>query len=367
MTQEVLRGRTTEEWIERLEAEDVPCAPVLTRHQMIRHPQVAANALIVETEHPRAGWLRQARTPAVFFRHAGGASARRAGPRRLDSSEILLAEAGYSAEEIAALLAMGRGDRGGTMITFFYAPTPNGWKVAIMLECGLAYKTRLLRLGQGDQFAPEFPSINPNAKIPAIVDDDPPAAYGADAGQRARVGRGSCSYLAGKAGSLRADRPAQPQGADGVAALWQVGNQGLMKASSAISNNYAPEGGVRAEALTRASMGAISPCWRTGSKAATTFSASTPSPTCWPFPGRSSPSPWASCLIAFPCVAAWRGRIKERPAVRRAIDLHKDRQNRGELDCREQQPALQPDRRAPQKRPDNERTLHPLYGGGGAG
>jgi GST-like protein len=36
-------------------------------------------------------------------------------------------------------------------------------------------------------------------------------------------------------------------------------------------------------------------------------------------------------LDAFPCVAAWRGRIKERPAVRRAIDLHKDRQNRGEL------------------------------------
>ncbi|MFY9970398.1 MAG: CoA transferase, partial [Roseiarcus sp.] len=42
MTQEMLRGRTTEEWIERLEAEDVPCAPVLTRHEMIRHPQVVA-------------------------------------------------------------------------------------------------------------------------------------------------------------------------------------------------------------------------------------------------------------------------------------------------------------------------------------
>ena len=105
MTQEVLRGRTTEEWIERLEAEDVPCAPVLTRHEMIRHPQVAANALIVETEHPRAGRLRQARTPAVFS--ATPAEHRRGAPGLgADTSEIL-AEAGYSAEEIAALLASG--------------------------------------------------------------------------------------------------------------------------------------------------------------------------------------------------------------------------------------------------------------------
>ncbi|MCP4935349.1 MAG: thiol:disulfide oxidoreductase, partial [bacterium] len=39
------------------------------------------------------------------------------------------------------------------MIEFFYAPTPNGWKVAIMLEeCGFDYQTRLMRLGEGDQF-----------------------------------------------------------------------------------------------------------------------------------------------------------------------------------------------------------------------
>ena len=40
------------------------------------------------------------------------------------------------------------------MIEFFYAPTPNGWKVAIMLEeCGLPYETVLMRLGKGDQGA----------------------------------------------------------------------------------------------------------------------------------------------------------------------------------------------------------------------
>lgn len=66
MTQEALRSRTTEEWITLLEAEDVPCAPVLTRRQAIRHPQVVANGIIVETDHPEAGRLRQARTPARF-------------------------------------------------------------------------------------------------------------------------------------------------------------------------------------------------------------------------------------------------------------------------------------------------------------
>ena len=42
LTQEALRTRTTAEWMERLEAEDVPCAPVLTRDALVAHPQVAA-------------------------------------------------------------------------------------------------------------------------------------------------------------------------------------------------------------------------------------------------------------------------------------------------------------------------------------
>ncbi len=66
LTQEALREKTTAEWITILEEFDVPCAPVLTRREMIRHPQIAANALIVETEHPEAGLLRQTRAPARF-------------------------------------------------------------------------------------------------------------------------------------------------------------------------------------------------------------------------------------------------------------------------------------------------------------
>ena len=59
------------------------------------------------------------------------------------------------------------------MIDFYFAPTPNGWKVGIMLEeCGLDYNTILVRLAKGDQFESEFLAISPNAKMPAIVDHD---------------------------------------------------------------------------------------------------------------------------------------------------------------------------------------------------
>ncbi|MFM7347808.1 MAG: glutathione binding-like protein [Tagaea sp.] len=53
--------------------------------------------------------------------------------------------------------------------------TPNGRKVSVMLEeCGLAYEVHTIDIGKNDQFKPEFVAINPNSKIPAIVDGDGP-------------------------------------------------------------------------------------------------------------------------------------------------------------------------------------------------
>jgi GST-like protein len=60
------------------------------------------------------------------------------------------------------------------MIEVLYGPTPNCWKVTIMLEeCGLPYEIRPIFLSQGDHYAPEFLAISPNHKIPAIVDHAP--------------------------------------------------------------------------------------------------------------------------------------------------------------------------------------------------
>ena len=60
------------------------------------------------------------------------------------------------------------------MIDLYYWPTPNGWKLSIMLEeCGLAYRLKPVNIGRGEQFTPEFLAISPNNRMPAIVDDEP--------------------------------------------------------------------------------------------------------------------------------------------------------------------------------------------------
>src|SRR5947208_11431038 len=61
------------------------------------------------------------------------------------------------------------------MIELYTWSTPNGRKVSVMLEeCGLAYNVHKINIGAGDQFAPDYVAINPNAKIPSIVDPDGP-------------------------------------------------------------------------------------------------------------------------------------------------------------------------------------------------
>ncbi len=101
LTQEVLKTKSGGEWLERLEAEGVPCAPVLTRGQMISHPQVIENGIVIETEHPVAGRLRQAGAAARFSRTP--TSIRRGAPRLGEDTASVLREIGYSDREIYAL------------------------------------------------------------------------------------------------------------------------------------------------------------------------------------------------------------------------------------------------------------------------
>jgi crotonobetainyl-CoA:carnitine CoA-transferase CaiB-like acyl-CoA transferase len=63
---QALKTRTSAEWIERLDAEQVPCAPILSRRDLLTDPQVAINELIVESDHPHAGRVRQTRAAARF-------------------------------------------------------------------------------------------------------------------------------------------------------------------------------------------------------------------------------------------------------------------------------------------------------------
>lgn len=59
------------------------------------------------------------------------------------------------------------------MIDLYFYPTPNTWKVSIMLEeCGLPYRIVPVHIGKGDQFQPDFLKISPNNRVPAIVDNE---------------------------------------------------------------------------------------------------------------------------------------------------------------------------------------------------
>jgi GSH-dependent disulfide-bond oxidoreductase len=92
------------------------------------------------------------------------------------------------------------------MIDLYTWTTPNGRKVSIMLEeTGLTYRTHRIDIAKGDQFTPEYVAINPNSKIPAIVDPDGPG------GKKLAVFESGAIliYLAEKTGKLLAQDAVQ--------------------------------------------------------------------------------------------------------------------------------------------------------------
>ncbi len=105
LTAEVLLTRASTEWLERLDQEGVPSAPVLGRHEVIDHPQIRANEMIVEEVHPVVGPIRQARPAARFDRTP--ARIRGPAPELGADTMALLGELGCSEVEIDELVATG--------------------------------------------------------------------------------------------------------------------------------------------------------------------------------------------------------------------------------------------------------------------
>ena len=124
------------------------------------------------------------------------------------------------------------------MIDLHYWPTPNGWKVSIMLEeTGLPYRLVPVNIGRGEQFKPDFLAISPNNRMPAIVDHDPPGG-----GEPVSVFESGAIlvYLAEKTGQFQ---PKDLRGRYEVLqwVMWQMGGLGPMAGQAHHFRQYATE------------------------------------------------------------------------------------------------------------------------------
>ncbi|PWG02690.1 glutathione S-transferase family protein [Sphingosinicella humi] len=120
------------------------------------------------------------------------------------------------------------------MIDLYTAATPNGWKASITLEeLGLPYELHAIDLSSGAQKEPWFTAINPNGRIPAIVDRGN--------GDFAVFESGAIMlYLADKVGRLI---PSDPKGRSRVIQwlMFQMGGLGPMMGQANVFNRYFPE------------------------------------------------------------------------------------------------------------------------------
>jgi GSH-dependent disulfide-bond oxidoreductase len=122
-------------------------------------------------------------------------------------------------------------------IELYYWPTPNGWKVSIMLEeCGLAYVLHGVDINAGQQFEPAFLAISPNNRMPAIVDPDGPDGQPISVFESGAI----LQYLAGKTGRFGGDSPRE-RVAVSEWLFWQMGGLGPMAGQANHFRVYASE------------------------------------------------------------------------------------------------------------------------------
>ncbi|TCT04642.1 glutathione S-transferase N-terminal domain-containing protein [Aquabacter spiritensis] len=122
-------------------------------------------------------------------------------------------------------------------IELYYWPTPNGWKISIMLEeCALPYEVKLVNIGKGEQFKPEFLAISPNNKMPAIVDPDGPGGAPISVFESGAI----LQYLGRKTGLFYpSDERARVAVDEWL--FWQMGGLGPMAGQAHHFRIYAPE------------------------------------------------------------------------------------------------------------------------------
>lgn len=210
-------------------------------------------------------------------------------------------------------------------IELHYWPTPNGWKISILLEeLGVPYEVKYVNIGKGEQFRPEFLAIAPNNRMPAIVDPEGPGGAPISIFESGAI----LQYLGRKFGQFYpADERKRVEVDQWL--MWQMGGFGPMLGQNHHFRIYAPEkipyamdrylnethrlygvlnkqlqgrDYVAADEYTIADMAIIG--WAQG----------------WKNQGMD--------LEEFPNLKAWKSRLEERSAVQRGLAVGRDERER---------------------------------------
>jgi GST-like protein len=129
------------------------------------------------------------------------------------------------------------GRRRDAPIELYYWPTPNGWKISIMLEeCALPYVVQPVDISKGEQFTQRFLAISPNNRIPAIVDPDGPGGRPIAVFESGAI----LQYLGRKTGKFY-PRGERARVAVDAWLFWQMGGLGPMAGQAVHFRRYAPE------------------------------------------------------------------------------------------------------------------------------
>lgn len=122
-------------------------------------------------------------------------------------------------------------------IELYYWPTPNGWKITIMLEeCSLPYTLRYVNISKGDQFEPAFLALSPNNKMPAITDPEGPGGIPISIFESGAI----LQYLGRKTGQFYpTDERARVEVDQWL--FWQMAGLGPMAGQTHHFRNYAQE------------------------------------------------------------------------------------------------------------------------------
>jgi GST-like protein len=122
-------------------------------------------------------------------------------------------------------------------IELHFWPTPNGFKITVMLEeCGLPYVIRPVNIGRGDQFKPEFLTISPNNRMPAIVDPNGPGGKPISIFESGAI----LQYLGRKTGKFY-PQDERKRTAVEEWLFWQMAGVGPMAGQAHHFRSYAPE------------------------------------------------------------------------------------------------------------------------------